>query len=189
MDDDLRGDDMDRLLIDYLPNFMQEYKQIKEIMKVQQPQINAAWDNANKVLQEQYINTATDEGLKRLERIYNITIKETDSIETRRAMLLLKLGTVDNPTLRVISNKLNEILQGKEFYLIVNYSSYAVSILIPTATQAILDATVSYLRKIIPANLTITADILTQYIALGAYTHESLSGYTYEEISKGEMNT
>lgn len=75
---------MNRLLLDYLPQVLQKVREYKEINAASQPEIEAAWDAVDLVLNNQFLETATEEGVRRYEEELAITPAASDTLETRK---------------------------------------------------------------------------------------------------------
>ena len=56
---------MERKLIDYLPYAMRDFKEYEGIMESEQPEFDQAWNNADDLLNNQFISTAGNVGLSR----------------------------------------------------------------------------------------------------------------------------
>ena len=63
---------LDRKLIDYLPPVLQSVMEFAAITGAQQPEIEAAWDALNLVMDNQFIDTATEAGVTVWEKELNI---------------------------------------------------------------------------------------------------------------------
>ena len=83
---------MERKLIDYLPYAMRDFKEYEGIMESEQPEFDQAWNNADDLLNNQFISTAGNVGLSRWEKILEITPKGTDSLEDRRFRILTRIN-------------------------------------------------------------------------------------------------
>lgn len=75
---------MDRKLIDYLPPVLREVMEFMAITGAQQPEIEDAWDALNLVMDNQFIDTATEDGVAVWESELNITPLTTDTLEERK---------------------------------------------------------------------------------------------------------
>lgn len=78
---------LDRKLIDYLPPVLQNVMEFAAITSAQQPEIEAAWDAVNLVMDNQFINTATEAGVTVWEKELNIVPLATDTLEDRKQRL------------------------------------------------------------------------------------------------------
>lgn len=75
---------MDRKLIDYLPPVLQKVMEFMAITSAQQPEIESAWGALDLVMNNQFIDTATEEGVAVWEKELNITPLNTDTLEERK---------------------------------------------------------------------------------------------------------
>lgn len=71
-------------LVDYLPPFIKEYKQIKATLEAENPEFKIIWEAADRVLYNEFIATADEYGISRFEKLLNIYPKTEDSLEIRR---------------------------------------------------------------------------------------------------------
>lgn len=78
---------LDRKLIDYLPPVLQSVMEFAAITGAQQPEIEAAWDALNIVMDNQFIDTATEAGVTVWEKELNIVPLATDTLEDRKQRL------------------------------------------------------------------------------------------------------
>lgn len=78
---------MDRKLIDYLPPVLQRVMEFMAVTGAQQPEIEAAWDALNLVMDNQFIDSATEDGVAVWESELNITPLVTDTLEDRKQRL------------------------------------------------------------------------------------------------------
>lgn len=78
---------LDRKLIDYLPPVLQSVMEFAAITGAQQPEIEAAWDALNLVMDNQFIDTATDAGITIWEKELGIVPLATDTLDDRKQRL------------------------------------------------------------------------------------------------------
>lgn len=78
---------LDRKLIDYLPPVLQSVMEFAAITGAQQPEIEAAWDALNLVMDNQFIDTATEAGVTVWEKELGIVPLATDTLEDRKQRL------------------------------------------------------------------------------------------------------
>lgn len=75
---------INRKLIDYLPPVLRSVMEYMAITDAQQPEIERAWDALNLVMDNQFIDTATEEGVSVWEQELNITPLNTETLEERK---------------------------------------------------------------------------------------------------------
>lgn len=77
----------DRKLIDYLPPVLQSVMEFAAITGAQQPEIEAAWDALNLVMDNQFIDTATVAGVSLWEQELGIVPLASDTLDNRKQRL------------------------------------------------------------------------------------------------------
>lgn len=146
---------MDRKLIDYLPPFLQEYKELKIINHTEQEEIEQAWEAAEKLLKEPFLLSASTYGISRIEKILKIQALDTDDLETRMFRVLLKLNEVLPYTYRTIKRHLDEICGKAEYELQVHSEEFTIDAIFEIEERQKLVELGRYLDEVLPANLVI----------------------------------
>lgn len=78
---------LDRKLIDYLPPVLQSVMEFAAITGAQQPEIEAAWNALDVVMDNQFIDTATEAGVTVWEKELNIVPLAADTLKDRKQRL------------------------------------------------------------------------------------------------------
>ena len=72
-------------LVSYLPPFLAEFKEIAVTLEAENPEFVLVWNAAERVLYNEFIETADEYGISRFEKILNILPSKEDTLESRRA--------------------------------------------------------------------------------------------------------
>ena len=59
-------------LVSYLPPFMADFKEISVTLEAENPEFVLVWNAADRVLQNEFIESADEYGISRFEKIWNI---------------------------------------------------------------------------------------------------------------------
>lgn len=78
---------MDRRLINYLPPVLREVLEFQTINNANEPEIRLAWDAIAMVLANQFLDSATEDGVSIWERELLIYPKDTETLEFRKARI------------------------------------------------------------------------------------------------------
>jgi uncharacterized protein YmfQ (DUF2313 family) len=175
---------MERRLIDYLPPFIQRFKEMSEIMETEQKEFESAWVNAENALADQAVITATINGIKRWEKIFGITAKATETLEERRFRIISKLNERPPYTYEALKNFLTVLLGENGYTLYLNADKYELTVKLATANNTNYATVVELLEKILPANLERVTSMYNTYQILTGYTHGQLAQYTHDELRK-----
>ena len=164
-----------RQLIDYLPQYLQDYRELKEITKTEQVEVDVLWDNHNQTLDNLFVQYADETGIKRWEKSLGITAKDTDTLEERRFRLTNKLNQGLPYTLTKLKENLS-ILYGDNFNVVVSPGIYHIEIQLGLGNINNFDEVVETLKKMIPANM-------TQHVQIMYNTHKTLSKFRHSELA------
>lgn len=175
---------MERRLLDYLPPFVQRFKEMSEIMETEQSEFESAWQSAENALADQAVLTATINGIKRWEKIFGITPKATETLEERRFRIVTKLNERPPYTFEALQNYLSLLLGENGYTLHLNTDKYELTIKLATANETNYETVVELLEKILPANIARVTSMYNTYQILLSYTHGQLAQFTHDEIRK-----
>ena len=175
---------MERRLIDYLPPFIQNFKEMAAIMETEQPEFELAWQNAENTLADQFVVTATINGLKRWEKIYGIIPKATDTLDERRFVILSKMNEQPPYTMAALENVLNALCGEDGYTIFMDNDAYELTVKLAVNNEKNFTAVVDLLDRILPANIVRNVSMFNTYAMLEGFTHEQLSQYTHDEIRK-----
>lgn len=174
-----------RFLIDYLPPYVQEYLEIKEIMKAEQPEIDGLWSAVEKALADQYILDATEYGVKRWETMLLISPKDTDNLDERKFRILTRLNQELPYTLTRLKEVLTTLCGNDGFFIELNAAEYHIQVKLALGNKNNYQDVVNLLKKMIPANMTQVVSILyNTHMVLSPFKHEYLSTYTHDQLRK-----
>lgn len=178
---------MHRNLIDYLPEFLREIREYKAILTdAVQPEIVELFDNLERVLNNQFIETSDEYGVSRWEKMLGISPKPTYSLDDRKFGILTKMNEQLPYTTRSMEKRL-ESLCGKGNYKVdVDANNFTLNVGVALTAQNSYKDVYAMLEKVVPANMVINLYLIyEQNKKWSAYTHEQLSGYTHHVLRNG----
>ena len=173
---------MERKMLDYLPPFIQNYKEMAAIMNTEQPEFELAWKNAENTLDDQFVTTATINGIKRFEKIYNIVPKGTDTIDERRFVILSKMNERPPYTMAALESMLTALCGDGGYSLYMNNNDYMLTVKLALGNESNFAAVVDLLNRMLPANIARNVSVYNTYGVIEGLTHEQLSKYTHDEV-------
>ena len=179
---------LDRKLIDYLPPVLQSVMEFAAITGAQQPEIEAAWDALNLVMDNQFIDTATEAGVTVWEKELNIVPLATDTLEDRKQRLKTAWTYGVVYTYNWLVNWLKTSC-GESNPLTINDYTLRVSLPVSVDYLHILDD----MRRYVAANVLIDPLILLSKIKIPHYTgsafrHSIKQTLTTEEWDMDNIN-
>lgn len=144
-------------LLSFLPEFVQEYREIKHIMNSEQPEIQKLEDETEIIKNNQFILSCDINGIARFENLLGITPKPDDSLDARKSRVITRWNDSIPYTYKGLKEKLNVMCGEGNYLLIPSFNEYGLEIVVslPLSGQADeLDYMLSYM---IPANIVVTS--------------------------------
>lgn len=96
----------------YIPPFMQNYTELMETLKAENPEFSFAWNAVDRILYNHFISTADEYGISRFESILGIYPEADDTLEIRRMRVQNRWFTTIPYTIRTLATKIAEVLCG-----------------------------------------------------------------------------
>lgn len=133
---------------------MQSFKELREITRVEETHLNQIDEDVAQILNEAFIMDCSEYGIQKYESILGILPEITDSLEDRKARVLIRWNDSLPYTIRTLIEKLNSYCGVNNYDLVLDrLNDYEITIYthfqLPTAIQE-LEAT---LDKMIPLNV------------------------------------
>lgn len=144
-------------LLSFLPEFVQEYREIKHIMNSEQPEIQKLEDETEIIKNNQFILSCDTDGIARFENLLGITPKPDDTLDARKSRVITRWNDSIPYTYKGLKEKLNVMCGEGNYLLIPSFNEYGLEIVVslPLSGQADeLDYMLSYM---IPANIVVTS--------------------------------
>ncbi|HEX2927702.1 MAG TPA: putative phage tail protein [Ruminiclostridium sp.] len=176
---------MDREIdvLSYIPDFLQDFREFRELADSENPEILALWGAMEDVLKDQFVNDATENGVKRWESILKITPKGTDSLEVRKFRILTRLNEKLPYTYRLLELQLSTLCGKSGYFLELRNNEYKLKVRVALTAKGMLAEVENLLKRIVPANMEIDLSLLyNQNLALNGLTHAKLSKFTHEQL-------
>ena len=171
----------ERPLIEYLPLVLRGVREHQALAAGEEPEITLLWKEVNAALADQFVLSATENGVKRWEKILRITPKATFTLNERKFTILARLAEQLPYSYRMLERMLSQLCGPDGFKL--NVSEYTVSVKVALTAKRNYDDVGTMLRRVCPANMVIEVSILynTHYV-LSHFTHAQLSKYRYNDL-------
>lgn len=174
---------MDRELIEYLPEYMREYKEMKQIMEVEQGQTGVLWEAVERLLKEAFVCDESEVGAARWEAILDIRPKDTDSLEVRNFRIKGRLNEDLPYTVRTLKQVLTALCGEDGFHMEVYPEDYTLKIEVSLTSKKLLWEVCSLAERMTPLNLLLEVTLMyNTHEMLCPYTHLFLKSCRHEEL-------
>ncbi|OSA89563.1 UNVERIFIED_ORG: hypothetical protein B2H93_15995 [Clostridium botulinum] len=167
----------------YVPKILQEFKEFKTVTNTENPEIKLLWSTLEDAFNDQFINDATENGVKRWESILKIVPKGTDSLDFRKFRIITRLNERLPYTYRLLEQQLTTLCGKDGYHLELKNKEYTLIVKIALTAKSNLDDVGDLLNRTVPANIVIDLSLLyNQQLTLSKYTHKELSAYTHNNL-------
>lgn len=170
-------------IADLWPPIMQELKEFQKIAEIEDVFIEKLWQEIENIVDDQFIQTATEKGIARREKMLNVSPFADDTLETRRFRVQGVWNDKLPYTYRVLLERLDSLCGPDGYVIELNAGEYSLNIKIELTKKRMFDEVVKISRQMVPANIVITVELrYNQHLTLANFTHEQLSQYTHYQI-------
>lgn len=170
-------------LLDYLPQFIQEYPEMKHIMSSEEPDVQTLEDTTEQVKDDMFIRSTDEQGIARYEKMLNITPLDDDKLVDRQAKVLSIYNNNTVYTFRGMIERLNMLCGEGNFSAELIPNEYKLRVGIGVGSRKMFNVIEDMLKNMIPANIDWSVSLLyNRHEDLAKYTHEYLAQYTQEQL-------
>ena len=170
-------------LIEHLPPFIQEYREIKHIMSSENPEFQLICDESERIKNNQFIQSCDSNGISRFEKILKITPSDNEALQLRISRVLAKWNDVIPYTLKALIDKL-DILCGVDNYTInLDTDNYKLNVNVALPIKHAFSVIVATMEEIVPANMICTCRLIyNTHEVIAKYPHYILMQFTHQEL-------
>lgn len=170
-------------LVSYLPPYLVGYEENHATLEAENPEFILVWNAADRVLYNEFIETANEYGISRFEKILNILPSTEDTLEIRRARVQSLWCNNIPYTVKVIVRKLIDICGVDGCTIMLNENNYTLNVKISLENKNNYNTVQEMLDITIPANLIVTLEIVyNQHSTISKYTHNQLALFSHDNI-------
>jgi len=158
---------MDRKLIDYLPPVLAEVKDYQALMGAEQEEIERFWNQAERALENQFIETTDEAGIARYELMLGIQPKGSDDLSLRQFRVLSRYNEQLPYTYLKMEEQLKALCGENGVKTMLNGLTLEIKVEL-TAKEKVNEVR-QLLERMLPANVLVTVSLL--YNQWGSVKH------------------
>lgn len=175
-----------RKLIDYLPEFLRDVMEFDAVLTLGiQPDISELFDATETAMNDQFIDTATEYGISRWEKMLKIIPKSGQTLDDRRFTIKTRLTEQPPYTLRVLKQKLAVLCNDPNGYSVeVDSDNFIFKIRVALTSRTAFDDVCELVERLVPMNMIIDASLMYNQHKLynNVNRHGYLSAFTHHEL-------
>lgn len=145
-------------LVSYLPPFLAEFKEIAVALEAENPEFVLVWNATERVLYNEFIETADEYGISRFEKILNILPSAEDTLESRRVRVQVRWFNTILYTMQSFLAKLIALCGNSDFAITKNYMQYKIEILTKLELFGQVEELGRIIESILPCNMIVISE-------------------------------
>lgn len=143
-------------LLKKLPKYHRKIYEFQQITGAQTPELELLLIAVDFVLDSWFIETATEYGIARLEKIAGLTPTEGETLDSRRFRLLAKYTEKVPYTDETLEERLASLCGSGNYTIVRDYIHYKISIDTTLGVEGAFDDMCKALANMLPCNLVVT---------------------------------
>ena len=170
-------------LSEYLPEYFRQYKDIVQIMETESAELEKIRDIHQKVKENQFVSTCSEEGITRHEKMLGMIPTENETWEERRFRLLTRWNTTIPYNYRYLLRQLDMLCGSLGYQADIDFEHQVLRIKVELVSKFMVDSVISMLDAVLPCNILYSVELLyNQHKTLSVFTHGELKEYTHREL-------
>lgn len=170
-------------LMDYLPEYLREYREIREIIETENKEMQAIEQAHQQCVDERFAVSCGKYGITRFERLLKIMPLSDETLETRRLRVMSKWNNMVPYHYVYLENQLKILCGEKGYHLHMDFPMQTIEIRLELTVKHMLAAVKGMLDVILPCNIRLDIDLLyNRHEILGKFTHRQLKKYTHKQL-------
>lgn len=172
-------------IIHLYPEWIRGNLEIQNISNACSPILRRLLGDINQLSLDAHILTASADTISEWESILGITPYATDSLETRRFRVYVRINEMLPFTETWLRNQLTTLLGADGFTMNLNAEALTLDVKISVNNQSNFETVKDFLERVVPLNVVFTVvQLYNKYgdIKRAGLTYGQLSQYTYRQI-------
>ena len=144
-------------LCQYLPEVIRNVREYQVLYNVQSPQVNAMWKALEVVFDNDFLESLTEYGCQRWEKILQLTPDKSESLETRRKNIWIRLNENLPYTWKRLVMLMDSICGENGYTMTLYHNDYFLDVSIQLTEQNleshIVKQVLEMFERVLPANI------------------------------------
>ncbi|MBS6396663.1 MAG: DUF2313 domain-containing protein [Clostridiales bacterium] len=172
-------------LLQYLPEFIREYQEIKYLMLAENPDVQQVEDETEKVKNNQFIMTCDIKWISQFERLVGILPEPMSSLDERRRRVLDKWKTSVPYNYIGLIGRLDSLCWNEGYVIRPDFPKYTIELLVSLIEQGQIRDLEWICETYIPANIDVKrVNKVTAYPETDVLSRGTLSVCVYFEAEE-----
>lgn len=168
---------------DFLIDVVSAIKEFDVFGQIVDEELQTVENTVQQIIDDQFIETATEQGIARREKLLNIHPFADDTLESRRFRVKANWNNQLPYSQNQLEEKIISLVGENGYTLTVNYAEYRLTVKINLGQKRMLQDAKNMINNIAPCNLIVTVELqYNRHIDLARFTHQQLSTKTHAQL-------
>lgn len=170
-------------LLDYLPDILRDIYEFQGICSAEDIELDALRESLAETVGDNFVQSLSENGCTRWEKMLKLTSKATDSLEDRRFRIHAALNQDTPYTFRGLNQQLSALCGADGYSAELDAGSYSISVKVALTAKGQFEEVRKLLARVLPANILAKVTLkYNQHSTLGGFTHGQLSAYAHDNL-------
>lgn len=154
-------------LLDYLPLFLQMFKELQAIMTSENPEFQFVSDEGDVVLDNTFILHCNEDGISRFEKLMGIYPLPGDTLEVRQQKVLIRWNDTIPYTMKAFLSKIATLQGNDNIQIVFDKDTYTLHVTTHLEKQGQQDDLAYLFETVVPCNIVVVSKNILNCNATG----------------------
>ena len=170
-------------MLELLPPYLRQYQEMQQIMSVEETEIETINNTHNQLVDNRYITTCDETGIRHFETMLHITPMLNDTLEDRKMRCITRWNQKLPYNYRVLENKLIQLCGENGYSLDLNFPELKLTIQLALGVKNQFNIVKDMVIEMIPCNIVANIQLMyNTHEILKGKTHSQLTSFTYGQV-------
>lgn len=175
-------------MINYLPEWMRDFNEMKKLARAEQDQSEKLWKICESIWDNNFIDTLDSNGCDRWEEMLHIKPKDSYTLAERRNNIKSRVEEQRPFTEKKLRQMLDSICGIGKYELSIESDKYKLKCKIELTSKNMLSDVKELMKRVIPANMIMEVGLkYNTYAMLADFTHTQLRSFTQQQLREEVM--
>jgi hypothetical protein len=176
---------MERKLIDYLPPVIAELREFRLLTAAEDPEFDLLWGAYDRAMDSAFIADADEAGVARYEKMFGLASSAEDSLEDRKARIVMRQNIETPFTYRWLISKLNSLYGEDNIVVSLDTENLTMTVGLKLGSKSYSQIVRDLLKRVVPANISYTVNLLyNRWETIEPHTWNELKTHVWNDVKE-----
>lgn len=167
----------------YYPDVIRDFREFIVLAKAENPEFTAFWEAIESTLNNQFIQDSNETGIKKFEKLVDITSFATDTLDERK-FRVLAMWNANIPYTEKRFIEMLDILCGTDGYkLTIDRPNHSTIIKVALVSKKNENSVKELAERVVPAEMELLVSLLyNQHQTFKGLTHAQMRSYSHNSL-------